>query len=201
MAEYLAASEDDPLIEQAIEHWAAIPDEVERARHLDFAAYLVAERAPSLPSAEWRTLLEAVLTGREMRTTMIPGIAGHPVWAIRDDVDADALRDAIEPGQVWVRADPLMSDEWPTVRAVARMVTVRDLGKAARVGRKPGSTNRGRDALLDAINANPSMSDDELDGLGVDLAGWITSEGDYDLRRKRVKRAREDAEKRGKSRP
>ncbi len=185
-AAFAAACEADPLIPEALARAAAATGGAGRIAHLGFAAERLAGRA-SLPAGDWFVLLAG-----KSRISTVPGVPGRTVWAIRDDADADALRAAIEPGQVWVRADLVRSDDWPTVRAVAADAVERTLGKVRPAGRRTGSPNRARVALLAAIRERPGMTAEAIDELATGLGYSEPALDDYECR-ERAKRLRKAA--------
>lgn len=195
VAEFHAARSADPLIDEAIRAANGAESGPARNQHWTFAASLIAPLAPSLPESEWMSLLRDTFAGVEARTTVVPGIVGRVVWAIRDGADVDAIRDYIEPGQVWIRADLVTADQWPLVRAQAMDAKERTIGIPPPAGRKPGARNRARQDVVDAVRADPMMTDDAIDKLGRKAVGWIDARGDYDLRRKRIAAIRRDAAK------
>lgn len=167
-AEYVAALEADPLIGEALAI-AAKAGGAERNRHVAFAASRLAPLAPSLPESEWRAMLRDGLAGVTLRTSVVPGIPGRVVWVVRDDADAAALRDAIGPGQVWVRTDLVRADDLATVWAHAMDAKELDIGTIRPAGRRKGSKNRARAQLLAAIRADPDMTTADIERLGIEL--------------------------------
>ncbi len=197
LAEFDAARSADPLIDEAIRVANGAERGPTRNQHFAFAASRIAPLAPSLPESEWMSLLRKTSVGAEaeVRATLVPGIVGRAVWAIRDGADVDAIRDYIEPGQVWVRADLVKADQWPLVRAQAMDAKERTIGVPPPSGRKPGALNRARQDVVDAVRTDPMMTDDAIDKLGRKAIGWIDARGDYDLRRKRIAAIRRDSAK------
>lgn len=193
-AAFEGACRKDPLIAEGYAHAAEAANLEDREAHLGFAAERLTQLVPSLPPEVWRSLLRAALTGQEARTTHIPGIEGDLVWAIRDDADGESLRAHIAPGQVWVRADLVRSDDWPIVRAQAMDAVERTLGQVRPRGPRRGSTSSARDALIAEIAPRiDQMSDQEIDALAVGRSLWESRQGDYDVIAKRVRRLRSDA--------
>lgn len=193
-AEFDAACKADPLIAEAVQHAMAATDEVERGAHLAFAAFRLAARAPSLPESDWRSVLIAGLAGHSTRIGQVPGVAGRVVWAVRDDADAEALRAAVGQGQVWIRSDLVKSDDWPTVRAHAMDALERTIGTVRPVGRRKGSTNRARDALLVSIRAQPDMTAEEIDRRATELGHTEPALDEYEMGQ-RAKRLRSAAKR------
>jgi hypothetical protein len=190
-----AAYASDAILREALRLAETAADADARDGALRFAAHRLAIDSPALawPELDWLTLLRAE---PGMRFTTVPGVPGRTVWAIRDASDADALREAIGPGQVWVRADLVRSDDWPTVRAFAADAVERTIGQERTAGRRAGSPNGKRAALVAELGADPeryrALSDDDLDRLGRERLGWLDATGDYDVVRRRVTRLRRD---------
>ncbi len=104
----------------------------------------------------------------------------------------DAIRDYIEPGQVWVRADLVTADRWPLVRAQAMERTI---GKVRRVGRRKGSRNAARRTLIAAVRGDPAMTSAAISTLGAELGVWNQASRDDDkVVRERARRIRADAD-------
>jgi hypothetical protein len=190
-AEFEAASSADPLIGEGLAHARAAEDSIARNLHIAFAASRLAPLAPSLPEDDWRVILRDKLAGSVPRIGGVPAIPGRVVWAIRDEADAEALRGVVVSGQVWVRADLVTSDHWPTVQAHAMDAMERTIGKVRPPGRRKGSTNRARDALLAEIRSRPDMTPAEVDRRAVELgsADPAVDEVEMTERAKRLRRA------------
>lgn len=60
-------------------------------------------------------------------------------------------------------------------------------------GRPPGSRSRRRIPVLDAIRANPGMTDEEVISLAISHQAWDFDGGDYHLRARRIARFRQDS--------
>ncbi len=127
----------------------------------------------------------------EIRVEGLPGVKGRAVWLLREAPDVDALRNELATGQVWVRADLVTAAEWGNISAIAAD-QVRRLGKIRRAGRRPGWRSAARSELLEAIQADPSMTDEQIDQRGTELDLWEPSLGDYVLISGRARRVRKD---------
>ena len=180
-----AACEADPLIVEAIRHANGATSDDARTQHLGFAAERLAA-ATTLPASDWLVLLSG-----KTRISTIPGVPGRVVWAIRDAADAAALRDAVGAEQVWIRADLVRSDDWPTVRAAAADAVERTIGIVRKPGRPEGSTDKALDALIAAVREMPAMTPAEIDSRGVELGHWDSAVDDFEqqARAKRIRAA------------
>ncbi len=124
-----------------------------------------------------------------------PGIEGRPVWILGNVDDVKTLRSELAPGQVWIRSDLVKSDQWPAVRAVAMDAATRMLGQTRSAGRRKGSQNVARAALLERIRADPGLSTEAIDAMGIEAEIWEDMGGDNESVARRVARARLDASK------
>lgn len=126
------------------------------------------------------------------RFLQLSTVAGRVLWAILNDRDAVALRSAIEPGQIWIRADLVSSDEWPLVRAMAaNSVRLAGLGRSA--GRRQGSGTAALAPIVAAVAADPEMTNAEIAELAREVWTRLRLVDDYDSERHRIARIRKAA--------
>ncbi len=138
---------------------------------------------------------DAAAAGHEpLRLLQLATVPGRVIWAILNARDTEALRNAIAPGQVWVRADLLGSDEWPLVRAAAaNSVRVAGLGRPS--GRPEGSPTSALAPVIAAVVANPELTNAEIAELARDVWTRLGFADDYSSVRKRIARIRKAADR------
>ncbi len=154
-----------------------------------------------VPDETLARLCMAVVTGdaaaagdEPLRFLELADVRGRVIWAILNARDTEALRNAIAPGQVWVRADLVGSDEWPLVRAAAaNSVRVAGLGRLS--GRPEGSPTSALAPVIAAVVANPELTNAEIAELARDVWTRLGFADDYDAQRKRIARLRKAAER------
>jgi hypothetical protein len=190
-----AALEGPPLPAAALEAlWRAI----------DAAEALLLEDpgvAAIFPRVTLRRLLLELVAGvplpggAPMQILAHPRLPGRPVWAIRDEADADALRRRAAPGSVWIRVDHLRARDWAVVRALATESS-RLLGGTRGVGRRPGSTTPARRQLIARLVREPDLSIDDVATLAAALGAWPADlASDRRAVAKRVGRLRQAAQR------
>lgn len=207
---------DDPVTSEAIDQASAIAARSSAApasdgddpdlEQLIRLTQLVRERllAPErlgrfVPLATFERILYSLITREPvggaddpLRFLELPSVPGRVVWALYSEADVQALRAAIEPGQVWVRADLVGSDQWPLVRAAAA-INVRLAGRGRRLGRPPGRGDPEMQAVIDAVAARPDMTKAEIIELAQPMWTKRGLADDYDAIGRRVRRIRERA--------
>ena len=132
-----------------------------------------------------------------LRLKSLPGYPDRPVWLIRSEGDAAAMRDAVQPGQVWVNATDLSDTQYRDLWGVVSYNRQAGLGREVpRGGRPPGSVDDARAAVIALLRENREWSNREIYDAGLRAGLWADSEPyDPDVSRlkKRVRQLRKQA--------
>lgn len=154
-----------------------------------------------MPDETLAALLLALVTrdpaaaGTEpLRFLQLPSAPGRVIWATLNEADVRALRSAVAPGQVWIRADLVRADAWPIVRAMAAN-SARLAGIARPGGRPAGSPGRRMAPVVAAVAARPELTNAEIIELARPIWSDLGLADDYDAVRRRVGRIRRSAER------
>jgi hypothetical protein len=118
----------------------------------------------------------SALAGAPLRGTGLPGVPGRSLVTLVTDADVDAMRDLLEPGQVWMRVDQLdnIRRQWPMLDSAARAQR-REIGLPSEKGGRPvgrlGMPSPEEQAFFASLT--PDMRPSEIYRRGVAAGVWV----------------------------